>query len=80
MTNLPKSPTEYMAQGSWWMSGAGYVFFCCPACGDTTALVDYDIDTEGTVLPEVVCSNRHCKHHEYIKLDGWKVKEAPIEE
>lgn len=35
-------------------------------------LLDHDIAPDGTVSPYVVCPEKECEFHDYIKLVGWE--------
>ncbi len=51
--------------------GNCFVWFACPTCGKK-AILDHDIDADGTVTPSVVCPFEGCTFHEFVELEGWQ--------
>ena len=63
-------------RGTWWSvrypNGHRMVLWCCPICGQTSALKTHKIHADGEVTPSVVCegaTGTPCTFHDYITLD-----------
>ena len=51
--------------------------FTCPKCHTVAHLDGHAIASDGKVTPSVVCPNRACDYHEWLKLVGWSPTAPP---
>lgn len=55
-------------------NGKGTAYVECPKCGQYAGLSDHEIKEDGTVDPSMVCPNKGCDFHDYVKLEEWKTE------
>ena len=68
---------NYYNSGTWkgvkLSDGSRGASFTCPHCRQTASLIDHEIDENGDVNPSVVCPDRICEFHRYIRLLDWSL-------
>lgn len=47
------------------------ILMSCPDCGRTLSLTNYEILSDGRLLPSVVCPYTDCTFHKYCQLIDW---------
>ena len=51
---------------------------CMGNCGKLFTLCDHTIADDGSVSPSVVCPNKNCDWHVYLKLLDWENAKEPL--
>jgi hypothetical protein len=54
-----------------WVFWDSRLILACPGCGQLWDMSHRTIGDDGTVAGSIVCSEKGCSFHRYVRLDGW---------